>query len=55
MYLKAYYHGEESSDFITTTMADTNERNVDSAKTFFDISVNTVQICMGFEADTSEN
>ena len=26
-----------------------------SGKTFFDISVNTGQICMGFEADTPEN
>ena len=27
---------------------------VNSGKTFFDISVNTGQICMGFEADTPE-
>ena len=33
-------------------MADTIEKNIDSGKTFFDISVNTGQICIGFEADT---
>ena len=27
---------------------------VDSGKAFFDISVNTGQICIGFEADTPE-
>ena len=27
---------------------------LDSGKTFFNISVNTGQICMGFEADTTE-
>ena len=26
--------------------------NLDSDKTFFNISINTGQICMGFEADT---
>ena len=33
------------------TMADTT-KNVASGKTFFDISVNTGQMCMGREADT---
>ena len=35
-------------------MADTIEKTVDSGKTFFDISFNTGQICMGFQADTPE-
>ena len=35
-------------------MTDTIEKNVDSGKNFFDISVNTDQIDMGFEADTTE-
>ena len=30
------------------------KKKVDSGKTFFDINVNTCQICMGFEADTPE-
>ena len=30
------------------------KKSVDLGKTFFDISVNTSQICMGFEADTPE-
>ena len=47
-------HGGESSEFKTTTMADTIEKPFDSGKTFFDISVNTGQICMGFEANTLE-
>ena len=33
-------------------MADTIEKYVNSGKTLFDISINTGQICMGFEADT---
>ena len=49
-------HGGESPDFKTTTMADHIEKKpVDSGKTFFETSVNTGQICMGFEADTPEN
>ena len=35
-------------------MAETIEKTVDSGKTLFDISVDTGQICMGFEADTPE-
>ena len=35
-------------------MGDTIEKAVDSGKTFFDISVNTDQIGMRFEADTPE-
>ena len=35
-------------------MVDTIENPVDSGKTFFDISVKTGQIYMGFEADTPE-
>ena len=35
-------------------MADTIENPFDSGKTYFDISVNTDQIGMGFEADTPE-
>ena len=31
------------------------KKPVDSGKTFFDISINTGQICMGFEADIPEN
>ena len=34
-------------------MVDTIEKPVDSGKTFFDISVNTGQICKGFEAMVS--
>ena len=30
------------------------KKPVNSGKTFFDIFVNTGQICMGFEADTPE-
>ena len=40
---------------ITIKMADTIKKSVHSGKTFFDCSVNTGQIYMGFEADTSEN
>ena len=47
-----YNHGGESRDLKT---ADTIEKNVDSGNTFFDSSVNTGQICKGFEADTPEN
>ena len=35
-------------------MTDTILKPFDSGKTFFDISVNAGQICMGFEADTPE-
>ena len=35
-------------------MADACQKPLDSCKTFFDNSVNTRQICMGFEADTLE-
>ena len=35
-------------------MEDTIEKPIDLGKTLFDNSVNTGQICMGFEADTSE-
>ena len=35
-------------------MADTIENPIDSGITFFDISVNTDQICMRFEADILE-
>ena len=45
------YHGGESHDFKTITMADTIEKHC-QFKTFFDISVNTGQICMRFEAYT---
>ena len=47
------YNGE-SRDVKTTTMADTIENPVDLGKTFFNITVNTDQIYMGFEADTPE-
>ena len=47
-------HGGESRNLKTTTMAETIEKTVDSGKTLFDISVDTGQICMGFEADTPE-
>ena len=44
-------HRGETRDFKTTTMADTIEKKpVDSGKRFFDISINTGQICMGVEA-----
>ena len=43
----------ESRDF-KTTVTDTILKPLDSGKTFFDISVNASQICMGFEADTPE-
>ena len=36
-------------------MAHTIEKTIDSGKTFFDISINTGQICMGLVADTPEN
>ena len=35
-------------------MADTIEKQVDSGNIFFDISVMTDQIAMGFDADTPE-
>ena len=44
----------ESCDFKTTTMADITETPIDSGQTFFDFSVNTDQIGMGFEADSPE-
>ena len=54
-FLVNIYHGAgESCDFKTTTMADTIEKPVDSGKTFFDISINTDQIGIGFEANTPE-
>ena len=36
------------------TTADTIEKIINSGKSFVDISINTGQICMGFEADTLE-
>ena len=45
-------HCGESRAFKTTTIADTIKNLVDSGNTFFDISVNTDQICVMFEADT---
>ena len=36
-------------------MADSCQNSVDSGKAFFDISVNTNQIGVGFKADSSEN
>ena len=50
-----HHRGGESRDFKTATMADTIEKPVDSGKTFFDMFINTDQICMGFKADTPEN
>ena len=48
-------HSEKSLNFLTTTKANTIKKNpANSGKTFFDISVNTGQICMGFKADTPE-
>ena len=38
----------------TTTMANAIEKQVDSGIIFFDISVNTYQIAMRFEAETPE-
>ena len=35
-------------------MVDACQNPLDSGKTFFDISLNTDQISMGFEADTQE-
>ena len=35
-------------------MVDTCQNLFNSRKTFFDISINTCLICMGFEADTPE-
>ena len=35
-------------------MADTFQKLGNSGKTFFEVSINTGQICMGFEADTLE-
>ena len=52
--LSHQWHSGESHDFRTTTMADTSQPTVHSGKTFFDISVNTGQIAMGFEAVTPE-
>ena len=49
-----YSYDGESRDLKTTTMADTIENTVDLGKTFFNISVNTDQIYMGFDADTQE-
>ena len=47
-------HGGESPYFRGLKMADTCQNPVNSGKTFCDISVNTDQIGMGFEADTSK-
>ena len=47
-------HGGESRDFKTTIWRISLKKPVDSGKTFIDISVNTGQICKGFEADTPE-
>ena len=48
-------HGGESRDFKTKQWRKPLKKNVDSGKTFFDISINTGQIHMGFEAETLEN
>ena len=45
-------HGGESRDFRVLKMADTIEKKPSIQILFFDISVNTDQIGMGFEADT---
>ena len=44
-------HGGESRDFKTARIADTIEKSIDSGKTFFDISINSDQICTGFKVD----
>ena len=49
-----WIEGEDTAE-NQTTMADTIEKPVDSGKTVFGISVNTGQICMGFEADARKN
>ena len=54
LFIAIYYHDRESRDFKTITTSYTIEKPVDSGETFVDISVNTGQICMGFEADTPE-
>ena len=45
-------HGGELCDFRGLKNGGYLSKPVDSGKTFFDISVHTGQICMGFEAHT---
>ena len=49
-----YVHVRESPNFKPTATADAIAKSFDSGKTFFDISINSGHICMGFEADTPE-
>ena len=49
------FHGGESRDFRGLKNGGFLSKPLDSGKTFFDSSVNTDQIGMGFEADTLEN
>ena len=47
-------HGNESRDFRILKNGGFLSQPHNSGKTFFDISVNTDQIGIGFEADTLE-
>ena len=47
-------HSRESCDFRILKTGRFLSKSHDSGKTFFDISVSTNQIGMGFEADTAE-
>ena len=51
MYL--HEHGGESRDFRGYKLTDTCQKNLDSDNTFFDIFIQTDQIDMGFEANTT--
>ena len=47
-------HGEQSLDLKILKNGGFLSKPLDSGKTFFDISVSTDQIGMGFEADSPE-
>ena len=49
------YQGGESHDFRGLKNGGFLSKSVDSGKAFFDISVNTNQIGVGFKADSSKN
>ena len=51
--LQYFDHGGESYDFRILKNGGFLSKPLDSGKTFFDIYVNTDQIGMGFETDTS--
>ena len=50
-----FKHGGESCEFSMLKNGGFLSKPLDSGKTFFDTSINTDRIGMGFEADTPEN